>query len=562
MEKRTILAFVLMAAVLVVSQFLLTPPAPEDGQAPGTPADGEPVDARRAPPQDGAGAAADAGGQPGGGAPAQALPPPAAAEPRGARLFAAPRGGIVYVETPLYVLHLATRGAVVTDVWLRRFESFVDSMPVQLVPAGAAFLQKTVRSDAGAVDLSGVDFTAERDTVRVSSTPDSVVLTADAGGSTIRQVLRIDPAKYEIGYSFEAPGLTQGGPVLETLLGPRLLSHEANPKEDLGSFRAVARAEGEVHTLELDDVDEAPARISGPLDWAGIKSKYFLAALLVADRPFGAAAVTVAAGDTLPGFAVRTAMPLQDGRAAYRVFLGPQEFRALTAAGYDLEDVNQYGWSWIRWAIQPFAHVIIRVLLWLHRFLPNYGFVLILFGILVRLLLWPLTQKSFESMQKMQAVQPELQKLRERYKNDPQRMQTEMMKLYRERGVNPLGGCLPNLLPLPVLFALFFVFQNTIEFRGAPFVLWIQDLSRPDPWYVLPVLMGVTMFVQQRLTTPQDNPQMKMMTYFMPAFLTFIFLNLASGLVLYYTVSNVLTFVQQILMKRRSQAAAPVPASS
>jgi YidC/Oxa1 family membrane protein insertase len=552
MEKRTILAFVLMAAVLVVSQLLLTPPQ----ETP--PGDGPPTTAAE---PDGR-APADRPAAPGpvppavpDGEAAQGAPAGAETAARaGARSgFGAPEGRTVHVETPLYVLDLATRGGVVTAVWLRRYESFVDSMPVQLVPRGAAFLQKSVRSDAGVVDLGAVEFSAERDTVRVGAAADSLVLTAEAGGSPVRQVFRFDPASYEIGYSFEAPALTRGGPVLETLLGPRLLSHEVNQEEDLGSFRAVARVAGEVRTLEPDDVDESPAALSGPLDWTGIKSKYFLAVLLAADRPFGAAIVSEAPGDTLPGFAVRTAIPLEQGRASYDVFLGPQEFRALTAAGHDLEDVNQYGWSWIRWAIQPFAHVIIRVLLWLHRWVPNYGVVLILFGIFVRLLLWPLTQKSFESMQKMQAVQPELTKLRERYKNDPQRMQGEMMKLYRERGVNPLGGCLPNLLPLPVLFALFFVFQNTIEFRGAPFVGWIQDLSRPDPWYVLPVLMGVTMFVQQRLTTPQDNPQMKMMTYFMPAFLTFIFLNLAAGLVLYYTVSNILTFAQQILMKRRTK---------
>jgi YidC/Oxa1 family membrane protein insertase len=172
--------------------------------------------------------------------------------------------------------------------------------------------------------------------------------------------------------------------------------------------------------------------------------------------------------------------------------------------------------------------------------------------------MWPLTQKSFESMQRMQSVQPEINRLRDRYKNDPQRMQQELMRLYKERGVNPLGGCLPNLLPLPVLFALFFVFQGTIEFRGAPFAGWVQDLSRPDPFYVLPLLMGLTMFVQQKLTVSPaamaGNPQMKMMTYFMPAFLTFVFLNLASGLVLYYTVSQVLTIVQQVLLKRRMEA--------
>jgi YidC/Oxa1 family membrane protein insertase len=179
--------------------------------------------------------------------------------------------------------------------------------------------------------------------------------------------------------------------------------------------------------------------------------------------------------------------------------------------------------------------------------------VLVVFGVLVRLVMWPLTTKSFRSIQAMQKIQPEIQRLRERYKNDPQKMQQETMRLYREKKVNPLGGCLPNLIPMPILFALFFVFQGTIEFRGQPF-LWLPDLSQPDPWYVLPVLMGLTMFISSKLT--QTDPKMAAMTYVMPVVLTFVFLNLAAGLVLYYTVSNVLTFVQQWMLRREANVEA------
>jgi YidC/Oxa1 family membrane protein insertase len=186
-------------------------------------------------------------------------------------------------------------------------------------------------------------------------------------------------------------------------------------------------------------------------------------------------------------------------------------------------------------------------MLWLHRFVPDYGLVLILFGVLVRLAMWPLTTKSFRSIQAMQKIQPEILRLRERYKSDPQRMQQETMKLYREKKVNPLGGCLPNLIPMPILFALFFVFQSTIEFRGQAF-LWLPDLSQPDPWYILPILMGLTMFISSKMV--QTDPKMAAMTYAMPVVLTFVFLNLAAGLVLYYTVSNVLTFIQQWMLRR------------
>ncbi|MFN2433076.1 MAG: membrane protein insertase YidC [Gemmatimonadota bacterium] len=542
MERRAILAFVLMGLVLVVSQYLLTPRPPPEGTPPSPAAEGvmPPAAPDVAPPAPPPRAGAD----------------PAADQDRSAATptYAAPGGGSVRVETPLYALTLDRRGGVVTGIVLKRFQSYVDSMPVQLVPPGRAFLQKTIRSGEAAVDLSDVLFDAERARLRVETGRDSLVLTGTtASGASARQVIVADAELYEIGYRLDAPQLAGGGALLETHLGPAIRSNEPNAKEEQSNFAAVARIADEVHTLKPGDVEGAPARFGGPSGWAGLKTKYFLAALLASQTPFRSVTISPATADTLPGLDVAVRVPFEGGSAEYELYLGPQEFGRLTRAAPGLEDVNQYGWSWVRWMIQPFAHLIVRILLWMHQYVPNYGVVLIVFGVLVRLLMWPLTQKSFESMQKMQALQPEMTRLRERYKNDPQRMQQEVMRLYRERGVNPLGGCLPNLLPLPILFALFFVFQNTIEFRGAAFAGWIQDLSRPDPYYVLPVLMGVTMFIQQKLsaTAMADNPQMKLMLYFMPVFLTFIFLNLASGLVLYYTVSNVLTFVQQLLLRRK-----------
>lgn len=545
MEKRTVLAFVLMALVLAISQYLLVPSKPP-AEAPGR-------DGRRAPERRAAGEARETTRR----APAPPERPAAA----GVTPYAAPGGAAAHVETPLYALTIERRGGVVTQAFLKRYPSFVDRLPVQLVPKGVAFFQRTIRAGQGDLALTDLTFDTDRDSLRIVERPDSLVLTARSNGGEVRQVYRFDPGTYQVAYRLEARGLGAGAE-LETRLGPRLRSTEKNLKEDLQSFAAVARVGEEVHTLKPGDVDDGAERFSGSATWAGIKSKYFLGVLVSADAPFDEVTVSSVPGDTLPGLDVTVGVPLNAGRASYRFYLGPQEFRGLAAAGASLEDVNQYGWSWIRWLIQPFAHVIVQILLWMHQYVPNYGVVLIIFGVLVRLLMWPLTQKSFESMQKMQAVQPELQRLRERYKNDPQRIQQEMMRIYRERGVNPLGGCLPNLLPLPVLFALFFVFQNTIEFRGAPFVGWIQDLSRPDPYYVLPILMGVTMFIQQKLTPTGDNPQMKMMTYFMPVFLTFIFLNLAAGLVLYYTVSNVLTFAQQLLLRKKGAAAAPAPSAA
>jgi YidC/Oxa1 family membrane protein insertase len=191
-----------------------------------------------------------------------------------------------------------------------------------------------------------------------------------------------------------------------------------------------------------------------------------------------------------------------------------------------------------------------------------YGWVLVIFGVLVRLLLWPLNQKAMESGLRMQAVQPLMKEVQDRYKNDPERLQKEMLRLYREHKINPFGGCFPMLLPLPILFALFFVFANTIELRGVPF-LWLPDLSRHDPLYIIPVVMGLSMFAVSKVGQMgmPPNPQAKMMLYVLPVMMTVLFVNFASGLNLYYTVQNIISIPQQYLIARRRLKQGKPPAA-
>jgi YidC/Oxa1 family membrane protein insertase len=208
--------------------------------------------------------------------------------------------------------------------------------------------------------------------------------------------------------------------------------------------------------------------------------------------------------------------------------------------------------------------IVVGILTFLHNQLHlAYGWVLILFGVLMRVVLWPLNQKAMRSQLKNMAVQPLVQEIQAKYKDNPEKLQKEMMRLYKEHGFNPLGGCLPMLLPWPVLIALFFVFQNTIELRGVPF-LWIPDLSAPDPLYILPVFMAASMFLMQWVTMrslPQgQSAQMKMMMYIMPIMMLFIFWRLASGLNLYYATANIATIPQQIWIaneRKKVQAAGP-----
>jgi YidC/Oxa1 family membrane protein insertase len=202
------------------------------------------------------------------------------------------------------------------------------------------------------------------------------------------------------------------------------------------------------------------------------------------------------------------------------------------------------------------------VLLWIRQnFHVSYGWVLIIFGITVRLLLWPLNQSAMRSSLKMQRIQPELAEVQKRYQKDPEKQREALVKLYQQHGMSPFSpimGCLPMLLPMPVLFALFFVFQNTIEFRGVSF-LWLPDLSLRDPFYIMPLFMGVSMFVLSwiGMRAAPPNPQTKMMSYMMPAVMTMVLLNLPSGLNLYYAVQNVAALPQQWMLSRERMKAAP-----
>jgi YidC/Oxa1 family membrane protein insertase len=186
-----------------------------------------------------------------------------------------------------------------------------------------------------------------------------------------------------------------------------------------------------------------------------------------------------------------------------------------------------------------------------HGYLGNWGFAIILLTVCIKALFWPLTQKSYSSMKAMQKLQPKMAKLREKYANDKQRLNTEMMTLYKENRVNPFGGCLPILIQIPVFFALYQVLLRSIELRHAPFMWWITDLSAKDPYYVTPLIMGVTMFLQQKMTPTTMDPMQARLMMMMPVVFTFLFLNFPSGLVIYWLVNNVLTIAQQYLINRK-----------
>ncbi|MBX3650191.1 MAG: membrane protein insertase YidC [Burkholderiales bacterium] len=288
--------------------------------------------------------------------------------------------------------------------------------------------------------------------------------------------------------------------------------------------------------------DKAPYPKTANDGWIGMLQHYFLGAWLPKDGtpreyytrqvPQGlyAAGVIVPVGTLAPGATATVAMPL---------YAGPQEQEKLAALAKGLDLAVDYGW------LTVIAAPLFWVLQWVHGWTGNWGVAIIILTILIKLIFYPLSEASYRSMAKMRVVAPKMQRLKEQYGNDRQRMQQAMMELYKTEKINPLGGCLPILVQIPVFIALYWVLLASVEMRQAPFALWIKDLSVPDPWFILPILMGATMIIQTRLNpVPPDPVQAKVMKIMPIAFSIFFFF-FPAGLVLYWLVNNILSIAQQ-----------------
>ncbi len=238
------------------------------------------------------------------------------------------------------------------------------------------------------------------------------------------------------------------------------------------------------------------------------------------------------------------------GNESFKGYIGPKEYKTLKAIDPVLTNAIEFGW--FTFAAKP----LFAVLLWLHDHIGNWGWAIIALTALVRLVLYPLTYKGMISMQKMKEIAPKVKELQKKYKGDPQRMNAATMELYKKHGANPLGGCLPMLLQIPVFFAMYRVFLNAVELQGAPWILWVHDLSRMDPTYILPILMGASMFLQQRMTpTNFTDPMQEKVMKFLPIIFTFFFVTFPSGLVLYWFVNNLFSILQQSIVNRQFQNA-------
>lgn len=558
-EGRFILALSLMFLVIWGTNKLF-PPIFEE--VPGTPADSSLIVGDTAAEQEEVAPAAlsDLGAA----APASAAAGDSAAPAPAQR----PPARTIVVESPSYRFEFNSRGAALESAELLGYAALNGrDGAVQLLPEGVPSLSKSLVVGSDTLSLGDLDFTVEPAdglTLGEGSGPQTLTFThAAAGfGVTLRYTFR--PDDYLVDVAADVQGVDR--PLMTTGLGRGLAFNEADSAQEARVMAWVGNHLNRgVRSTEMRKV-ERPELHDGPWQWAGVKSKYFVMAVLPGaetseDGPYLGGVTTEPGLDEMRPQVSVTQAVATDGSLAYRLYLGPQEYSRLQALGADMEEVNPYGWKWLRPLIRPFVAITLWVLNFLHDNLNvGYGWVLVIFGVLMRVLLWPLNQKAMRAQMRNMAVQPMVKEIQTKYKDNPEKQQKEMMRLYKEYGFNPLAGCLPMLLPWPVLIALFFVFQNTIELRGVPFY-WLPDLSAKDPFYILPLVLAVSMFFLQFISfrsMPEagKNPQMKMMMYFMPPFFGFIFMQFPSGLNLYYATANLATIPQQMLIARERKAAA------
>ncbi|MDH4302111.1 MAG: membrane protein insertase YidC [Nitrospira sp.] len=455
----------------------------------------------------------------------------------------------VEVETDLYRATFTTRGAALTSWELIRYRSTSDpEAAVQLVRQGGKFEEPLI------------------------ITTDDAAVTKELGQGIYRvkkdfTTLDLDHPTGHLTFSYDN---LEAGIHLEKRLtfhaGTYLVDMEVIPtglpgsvKVELGTnFGVVDWGEGFIGSVGaaslVDDkveksTPESEAERKGAVKWAALQDKYFIAALM---PKVSASVLAKNQGDKLVSSAVRLPVDTSGVPLHLQLFAGPKEYDTLESLQIGLEDTIDFGWflfgSWD--TVRAVAKPIFYVLRSINEYTHNYGVTIILLTVGIKVLFIPLQYKSYKSMKQMQSIQPKVAALQEKFKDDRERLNKELIKAYRDNKVNPVGGCLPMVLQMPVFVALFNILYMTIDLRQAPLGLWITDLSVQDPYYILPVIMGVSMFVMQKIQPTTMDPNQAKIMLMLPVFMTFLFINFPAGLVLYWLTNNVLSIVQQFVTDR------------
>jgi YidC/Oxa1 family membrane protein insertase len=505
-EQRTLIAIVLSLAVLFLYPYLVKrfiAPAPEKAkvetpvaQAPAAPA---PVAEKVSP-----------------------AVRPAAAERPVERIT---------VSTPLYSAVLTDLGAGIEKWELKDYKTSLekDAPYVDIAKAAALHIKTRV---GGARP-----WRPSKKTIRLEEGAEELVFTTAEEGLDFEKSYNFKSDDYRMEVSLKAANASKV-PAKTTVYVDMERIFEADEYYHYGPIR---KAEGKVVRQKPDASIEG----GGPADWVGLEDKYFISALIPLEKTFSWESV----GGEKSRLTAAFPLELKPGESAtlkYNLYIGPKEYRRLKGEG--LTEAIEFGW--FDFLARPF----LVVLNFFEQFVKNYGLAIIALTLVVKVVLHPLTKYGLNSMKKIQQLQPQMQAVRERYKNDKEKMNRELLELYKRQSVNPLGGCLPMLVQIPIFIALYEVLYAAIELRHAPFIFWVVDLSAKDPYYILPVLMGGSMFVQQKMTPTTMDPVQEKMMLVLPVVFTFIFLSFPSGLVLYWLTNNVISIAQQYQIYKGARA--------
>lgn len=486
----------------------------------------------------------------------------------------------IVIDGEMYRAQLSSKGGIITSWELKNFKTW-NGFPVNLInqDIGGDFNLLFYTSDGKLINTKNLFF-------EVSPATSSQINLVEQDSARLDFVLNIDNQSrivksylfstknysFDVVYRFEGMENIISNYEYQLTWENGLKYQERNSVDESNSAMAYAYAGGELTEIDAAKFNEPPVKqeISGRVKWVATRNKYFGLAIITRDAESQGAFLQ---GERIKKpdsgsqeiYNIGLKMPFlgkQTESARFTIFLGPLNFDLVKNYNVDLDRIMSLGAAWI---IRPIAQYMMMPLFnFIHFVIPNYGIVIIVFSLIIKIVLYPLTKSSMTSMRKMQALQPLMEEIRAKHKDDPQKMNEQVMRLYKEYGVNPAGGCLPMILQLPILYALWAVFRSTIDLRQAPFFGWIHDLSIPDVIATIPfpipifnitelsglaLLMGITMFVQQKMAV--KDPRQKAMVWLMPIMMTLLFNSFPSGLNLYYFVFNLFSIGQQYWINKQ-----------
>jgi YidC/Oxa1 family membrane protein insertase len=508
---------------------------------------------------------------------------------------------IITIENDKFLLEFSTRGGNLRKAFLKQFNNWysikdtssdIYKTKVQLInySKGGTYDLAFVTSEGKAINTSSLDFTtdAPKAYYKISGNDSLLVnfrLTISTG-KYINKTFTFYGNKYNIGSDFELSGMNSliSNNSFDLVWSNGIRFVELNSVDE-GSQSNSSLYYGDEHVLVKagDDGKKIEKEYNGRVDWVAVRDKYFTAIITPRDPGQIEGAYFQGTGYHTDNsgirefYNIRLTVPFKNTqleKKSFSLYIGPVDYDILKGYNAHMEKIVEFGsFFGLKFIIRPIAeYVLLPLFNFLHTFIPNYGFVIILFSLIIKFVLYPLTKTSLQSMKKMQMLAPKIKEIKEKYKDDQAKVQKETMNLYRVYGINPAGGCLPLVLQMPIFIAMWGLFQVSVELRQQPFMFWIHDLSRPDIVMILPfklplfgidqisglaILMGITQFIQTKMTT--KDPSQMAMVYVMPVMFTLMFMSLPSGLNLYYFMFNLFSIVQQYYVNQKHDGMELVP---